>query len=107
MTNKLPQRKLDEPCRATFHISCLLTAPLDNGEWLPIGTLNDSFICELTEDVSDDKELKMEVYKKIRDFKQGMNNVVSLENLVESVLKVKEKENEKQNEKQNEERGKS
>jgi len=86
----LPQRKPDEPCRATFKIGCLLTAPLDNGEWLPIGTLNDSFICDLIIDVQDDKELKLKVFKIIKKFKQDMENVVSLENLVETALEEKE-----------------
>lgn len=91
----LPQRKLDEPCRVIFKIGCLLTAPLDNGEWLPIGTINENFICELGADVEDDKELKKEVYKKIKEFKQGMDGIISLENLVDITLEQKE---EKKNE---------
>ena len=87
----LPQRKTDEPCRATFRIGCVLTAPLDNGEWLPIGTLNDSFICDLVADVNDDKELKVEVAKTIKEFRNKQVNVIGLENIISGTLNQEEK----------------
>ena len=73
-----PKRE-NKPCRAAFRIGCVIMAPMSNDTWMPIGTINDNFICQLVSDPLNNDELKLEVNLMIKEFKEKWKDVLTLE----------------------------
>jgi hypothetical protein len=94
-------RKQEIPCKATFRIGVVITAPINGPKgqtnWIPVGTINDAFTVDLSTDSLDERQLAHEVVKMLKVFKEQWQNVVTLENLLaqEILKKSSQPENQK------------